>query len=66
MNAGYSISRAKLKAANQEERLQNWNEHFENLPGNSPEITNKPIQKIANDQREAKLGQFKEEGLDSV
>ena len=34
-----NTSRAKLKAASQEERRQNWKEHFKNLFGNPPEIT---------------------------
>ena len=35
-------SRAKLKAASREERLQKWKEHFKNLLGNIPDITDKP------------------------
>ena len=41
-----STSRAKLKCANQKEKLLKWKEHFKNLLGNSPEITDKPMEKI--------------------
>ena len=34
-----STSRAKLKIASQEERLQKWKEHFKNLLGNPSKIT---------------------------
>ena len=35
-----------------------WKEHFKNLLGNSPEVTDKPIQKIINYQLDIKLGLF--------
>ena len=38
-----SISRAKLKAASQEERIQKKKEHFKNLFGNPAKVTEKPI-----------------------
>ena len=41
-----NISKAKIKAANQEERLQKWQELFNNLQGNTTEITDKPAEKI--------------------
>ena len=40
-----SMLRIKLKVASQEERLQKWKEHFKNLLGNPPEITDKPTEK---------------------
>ena len=58
--------RAKLKAANQEKRLQKGKEHFMNLLGNPPEITDKPIQKIIDGQVDIKLGQFTEKALDAI
>ena len=61
-----SISRAKLKVANQDERLQKWKEHFKNLPGNPPDINDKHSEKISNIQLDIKLGQFTELELDSV
>ena len=53
-----SILRAKLKADSQEERIQMWKEHFKNLLGNSPKVTDKPVMKIINNQLDIKLGQF--------
>ena len=32
-----------------------WKEHFKNLLGNSPKVTNKPITKIICSQRDIKL-----------
>ena len=43
-----------------------WKEHFKNLLGKSPKITNKPIRKIINNQLDIKLGQFMQEELDVV
>ena len=58
-----NTSRTKLKTACQKERLLKGKEHFKNLLGNPPEITNKPNQKIIIDQLDIKLGQFTEEEL---
>ena len=57
--------RTKLKAAKQEE-MQEWKEHFENLLGNSPKVTDKSIPKIINNQLDIKLGQFTNEELNVV
>ena len=43
-----STLRAKLKAANQEERMQMGKEHFKNILGNSPKVTDKPNTKMIN------------------
>ena len=48
VNRRKSISRANLKAASQKESLQMWKEHFNNLLGNPPEITDKSSEKIIN------------------
>ena len=45
VNGRKSTTRARLKAASQEERLLKWKEHFKKLLGKPPEITDKPIQK---------------------
>ena len=66
MSGKKRISRAKLKAANQEERLYKRKEHFKNLLANPPEITNKQIQKIINGKLKIKLMQFTEEQFDAV
>ena len=44
----------KLKAVFQAQRLVLWKEHFKNLHGNSPEIT---------DKLDIKRGEFTEENL---
>ena len=51
-----STSRAKLKTANQQDRLQKWKEHFQNLLGNPPEITDKHTEEIINGQLDINLG----------
>ena len=56
-----STKGVKLKATSQEERLQKWKEHFKNLLGNPPEITDKLNQKIINGQLDMKLEQFTDE-----
>ena len=45
----------KLKGARQEDRLQNWKEHFQNLLRNPPEITEKSTENIINCQLDIKL-----------
>ena len=66
MSRRKSNSRAKLKAACQEERICKWTEHFKNLIGNCPENIDKPMKKIINSQLDIKLGQFTEEEHDAV
>ena len=61
-----SIAKAKLKAANQQERVKLWKQHFENLLGNPPKVTNEPITRIISKQLDIKLGPFTKEELDSV
>ena len=38
-----SKTKAKLKAANQQERIKLWKQHFENLLGNPTKVTHEPI-----------------------
>ena len=38
-----NTAKAKLKAANQQERIKLWKQHFENLLWNPPKITHEPI-----------------------
>ena len=66
MHRRKSTSRAKLKAASQEQIHQKWKEHFKNLLGNPREITEKHIQKIINGQLDIEIWQFMEEELDPV
>ena len=58
--------KAKLKAANQQERIKLWKQHFENLRGNPPKMTHEPITRIISKQLDIKLGPFTQEELDSV
>ena len=50
--------KVKLKAANQQERIKLWKQHFENLLGNQPKVTHKPITRIISKQLDIKLGPF--------
>ena len=61
-----SAPSSKLKAASQEDRLLKWKEHFKNLLGNPPKITDKNIQKISNSQLDIKLGHFTIDELETV
>ena len=61
-----STAKAKLKAANQQERIKLWKQHFENLLGNPPKVTHEPITIIISKQLDTKLGPFTQEELDSV
>ena len=62
----FNTAKAKLKAANQQERIKLWKQHFENLLGNPPKITHEPITRIISKQFHIKLGPFTQEELDSV
>ena len=58
MSRRKSTAKAKLKATNQQERIKLWKEHFENLQGNPPKVTHKPITRIIRKQLDIKLGPF--------
>ena len=66
VNRRKNTAKAKLKAANQQERIKLWKQHFENLLGNPPKITQEPITRIISKQLDIKLGPFTQEELDSV
>ena len=57
--------KGKTKSFSQEEILHKWKENFNNILGDSPEITDKPIQKIINSQLDIRLGPFTEKELDA-
>ena len=61
-----STTKAKLKTANQQERIKLWKQHFENLLGNPPKVTQEPIARIISKQLNIKLEPFTQEELDSV
>ena len=50
-----STVKAKLKAASQEEWIHLWKEHFKNLLGKSPKVTDEPITKIISYKLDIKL-----------
>ena len=45
-----NTAKAKLKAANQQERIKLWKQHFENLLANPPNVTQEPITRIISKQ----------------
>ena len=49
-----STAKAKLKAANQQERIKLWKQHFKNLLGNPPKITHEPITRLISKQLDIK------------
>ena len=65
MSRRKSTAKAKLKAANQQERIKLRKQHFENL-GNPPKVSHEPITRIISKQLDIKLGPFTKEELDSV
>ena len=66
MSRRKSTAKGKLKAANQQERVKLWKQHFENLLGNPPKVMHKPITRIISKQLDIKLRPFTQEELDSV
>ena len=61
-----STTKPKLKAANQQERIKLWKQHFKNLLENPPKVTHEPITRIISKQLDIKLGPLTHEELDSV
>ena len=66
MSRRKSTAKSKLKVASQQERVKLWKQHFENLRGNPPKVTNEPITRIISKQLDIKLGPFTKEELESV
>ena len=61
-----STAKGKLKAENQQERIKLLKQHFKNLLGNSPKVTQGLITRIISKQLDIKLGPFTKEELDLV
>ena len=59
-------ARAKLKVTTQEERIHMLKQHFENLLGKPPKVTDELITKIIRNQQDIKLGQFTQDKFDLV
>ena len=56
-----STAKAKLKATSQEERIQLWKQHFENLLRNLQKVTYEPITRFISKQLDIKLRQYMQE-----
>ena len=63
MSRKKNTMRAKPKAASQEEQIHQWKQHFKNLLGKPPKVTDEPITKIMSNQLDIKVGQFTQEEL---
>ena len=61
-----STAIAKLKAADQQERIKLRKQHFESQQANLPNVTHEPINRIICKQLDIKLGLFTKEERDSV
>ena len=59
-------TKAKIKASNQEERLKKWMNHFQNLLGKPPIVTDSTIENVIEHELEIKPGPFNELELDLV
>ena len=59
-------TKAKIKVSNQEERLKKWMNHFQNLLGKSPIVSDSTIEKVIEHELEIKTGPFNELELDLV
>ncbi len=61
------VSRKKSTArAKKKEQLHLWKQHFKNLFGKPPKVTDEPKIKIITNELDIKLGQFTQQELDSV
>ena len=58
--------KSKLRANSQQERLNLWKNHFSNLLGKNPVVTDAPIQNIVNENLPFKCGNFTMNELESV
>ncbi len=61
-----STTKAKLKAASQQERIKLWKQHFENLLGYLPKVTHEPITIIISKLLDVTLGLLMQEELNSI
>ena len=61
-----STTKAKLKAANQQERIKLWKQHFETLLGNPSKVMLELNTRIISKQLDIKIGPFTQKELDLV
>ena len=66
MSRRKSTAKAKLKPTSQEERIQLWKQHFENLLGNPSNVSHETITRIIKEQFDIEVRHFTQEELDSV
>ena len=59
-------NKAKLKADSQQQRLDKWKTHFQNLLGKTPVVSDEPIETVVNDKLQIKQGNFTEDELSVV
>ena len=59
-------TKTKIKASNQEERLKKWMNHFQNLLGKPPIVTDSTIENVIEHELEIKPEPFNELELDLV
>ena len=53
-----TTNQSKLRAKNDEERIIKWKDHFSNLLGQPPNIIDKPIIKVIDEELPIKIGNF--------
>ena len=59
-------TKAKIKGSNQEEHLKKWMNHFQNLLGKSPIVSDSSMEKVVEHDLEIKTGPFNGLELDLV
>ena len=59
-------TKAKIKASSQKYHINKWKNHFQNLLGKSPTVSDRAIEKIIDQELPIKTGQFEEQELDIV
>ena len=61
-----SSNSSKLKATSQADRLDKWKDHFKDLLGNTPDVSDTPIEQIIDNTLDVKLGHFTPDELNVV
>ena len=61
-----STNKSKLKASDQNERLQLWEQHFKNLLGKPPRLVESPVNRAINNELNVKKGMFTMKELTTV
>ena len=53
-----STTTSKIRASSQEERLKKWKDHFQDLLGKAPVVSDTPVRRIVNHELDIKCGNF--------